>query len=180
MESCGDLSWGDPLEKLEDLSDSEPVSFALVRVVPDVTDVLVSPSSVVTEFCDVSSRCSDWEFVEPQSFSFSKKRALCCTDTQEEMRYEGSQVKAPPTTRSCLHYTKSYTSFEREHGSYEGEGRGWNARERTIIARTRQYLERSYSVKVRVEELEGLLGPEDVDVGFRRILKKSKRRKWTQ
>ena len=63
----------------------------------------------------------------------------------------------------------SNTSFEREQGSYEGEGRGWNARERTIIARTTQFLERSYSVKVRVEELEGFLVPEDVD--FRRILK---------
>ena len=31
-----------------------------MRVVPDVTDVLVSPSSVVTEFCDVSPCCSDW------------------------------------------------------------------------------------------------------------------------
>ena len=45
------------------------------------------------------------------------------------------------------------------------------ARERTIIERTKQFLERSYSVKVRFEELEGFLGPEDVDVDFRRILK---------
>ena len=37
-----------------------------------------------------------------------------------------------------------------------------------------KYLERSYSVKVRVEELEGLLGPEDVDVDFRRILKEAR------
>ena len=58
----------------------------------------VSPSSVVTEFCDVSSMCSDREFVEPQSFSLSKKRAHCCTDTQEEMRYEGSPVKATAYT----------------------------------------------------------------------------------
>ena len=35
-------------------------------MVPDVTDVPVSPSSVVTEFCDGFSFCSDWEFVEPQ------------------------------------------------------------------------------------------------------------------
>ena len=66
-----------------------------MSVVPDVTDVPVSPSSVVTEFCDVSSWCSDWEFVEPQSFSFSKKRAHCCTSTQEGMRYESPPVKAP-------------------------------------------------------------------------------------
>ena len=99
LESCGDLSWVDLLEKREDLSDCEPDSCAHVRVVPDVTDVLVSPFSVVTEFCEVSSCCSDWEDVVPQSFSFSKKRALCCTSTQEEMRYEGSQGKAAPLSR---------------------------------------------------------------------------------
>ena len=46
--------------------------------------------------------------------------------------------------------------------------------ERNNIARTTQFLERSYSVKVRVEELEGFLGPEDVDVDFRRILKETR------
>ena len=51
-----------------------------------------------------------------------------------EMRYEGSPVKAPPQN--------SYTSFERKQGSYEVEGRGWSARERTIIARTKQFLEK--------------------------------------
>ena len=51
-----------------------------------------------------------------------------------------------------------------------------NARERTIIARTKQFLGKKLqcSVKVRVEELEGLLGPEDVDVDFRRILKEAR------
>ena len=94
------------------------------------------------------------------------------------MRHEGSQVNAPPITRRRMTpptpMQNSYTSFERELGSYEEEGRGWNARERTIITRTKQYLERSYSVKVGVEELEGLLGPEDVDVDFRRILKEAR------
>ena len=84
-----------PWRILRNWSDCEPDSCARVRVVLDVTGVLVSPSSVVTKFCDVSSMCSDQEFVEPQSFSFSKKRAHCCPDTQEEMRYEGSPVKAP-------------------------------------------------------------------------------------
>ena len=73
LASCGDFSWGDPLEKLENWSDRELVSCERVRVVPDVTDVAVSPSSVVTEFCHVSSCCSDCEFVEPQFFSFTKK-----------------------------------------------------------------------------------------------------------
>ena len=35
--------------------------------------VHVSPSSVVTDFCDDVSLESDWEFVAPQSSSFSKK-----------------------------------------------------------------------------------------------------------
>ena len=60
------------MEEPEDLSDCEPASCAHVRVVLDVTDVPVSPSSVVTEFCDGFSCCSDWEFVELQSFAFSK------------------------------------------------------------------------------------------------------------
>ena len=38
----------------------------------------------------------------------------------------------------------------------------------------KQYLERSFSVKVTAEELEGLLAPEDVDVDFRRILKEAR------
>ena len=31
-----------------------------------------------------------------QSFCFSKKRAHCCTDSREEMRYEGSTVITSP------------------------------------------------------------------------------------
>ena len=50
----------------------------------------------------------------------------------------------------------------------------WSARERTIIARTKQYLEKSYCVKVELEELEDLLGPGDVDVDFRQILLKER------
>ena len=72
VESCGGFSWEHLLEEPEDLSDCEPDSCAHVRVVLVVTDVPVSPSSVVTAFCDVSPCGSDWEFVEPQSFSFSK------------------------------------------------------------------------------------------------------------
>ena len=68
----------------------------------------------------------------------------------------------------------SYTSYVWDHGRYEDEGRGSNARERTIIARTKQYLERSFSVKVQVEASEALLGPEDVDVDLRRILKEGR------
>ena len=37
VESVGDLSWEDPLQKLDELSECGPVSCALVRVVPDAT-----------------------------------------------------------------------------------------------------------------------------------------------
>ena len=69
LESCGGLSWGDLWEKYEDMTDCKLDTRAHVR---DVTDVLVSPSFVVTEFCEGFSCCSDWEDVVPQSFSFSK------------------------------------------------------------------------------------------------------------
>ena len=46
-------------DKLEDLFYRELDTRVEVRVVPDVTDVLVSLSSVVTEFCDGFSCCSD-------------------------------------------------------------------------------------------------------------------------
>ena len=99
LESCGNSSWEDLLEKHEDLSDCEPEPCAHVRVVPDVAGVPVAPSSVVTEWCEAFSCCPDWEDVVPQSFSFSEKRAHCCTSTQQEMRCEGSQGKAHPMTR---------------------------------------------------------------------------------
>ena len=46
----------------------------------------------------------------------------------------------------------------------------WSARDRTIIAKTKQYLEGSTSLKVEIEELESLLGLDDTDVDFRVIL----------
>ena len=52
LESCGGLSWRDLLEKPVDLSDCEFEVRVDVSVVPGVTDVLVSPLSVVTVFCD--------------------------------------------------------------------------------------------------------------------------------
>ena len=96
---------------------------------PDVTDVPVSPSSVVTELCGASPCLSDWGLAEPQSFCFSKKRAHCCTVKQEEMRYEDSPVKAPPPSRMTppTPLQNSYSPFEGEQGHYEV----WRARERS-------------------------------------------------
>ena len=96
------------MEKPEDLSDCEPETRVEVSVVPDVPDLLVSPASVVTEFCDSLSFCSDWDLVEPQPFSFSKKRGHSCTVTQEEMRFESSQVKARPLSSDAAHATAKF------------------------------------------------------------------------
>ena len=54
------------------------------------------------------------------------------------------------------------------------EDQTWSARERTVVARTKQYLEENKSFKVEVEELESLLGPDDSDVDFRRILQEAR------
>ena len=64
--------------------------------------------------------------------------------------------------------------FKKSNGRFVVEDQMWSAKERMIIARTKQYLEESYSVKVEVEELENLLGLDDVDVDFRRILKEAR------
>ena len=104
------------MDKSEDQSDRESEARVFVPVVPDVTDVLVSPSAV-TEFCDSFSCCTEWEVVEPQSFSPSKKRAHSGAVTQEEMRFERPQVKAPPLSRRMMLPTPlqhSYSSFEEE------------------------------------------------------------------
>ena len=135
------------LEEPGDLSDCEPETRVEVTVVLDVTDVLVSPSSAVTEFCDSFSVCSDWDLVEPHAFSFSKKRAHSCTVTQERMRFESSQIKAPPQSRRRTTpptpLQNSYSSFEEEQVHSEVEDQIWSVRDRTVIARTKQYLEES-------------------------------------
>ena len=68
---------------------------------------------------------------------------------------------APPLSRRRMTpptpVQNSYTSFVRDQGRYEEEGRGWNARERTIIARTKQFLSRSRSVKDVVVDLKRIL-----------------------
>ena len=56
----------------------------------------------------------------------------------------------------------SYSSFEEEEGHFEVEDQMWSARDRTIIAKTKQYLEESRSLRVEIEELESLLGPERI------------------
>ena len=109
-----------------------------------VIDVLVSPSSVVTEFCDGFSCCSGQEFFGAD-----------CTVTQEEVRYESSQVKAPPLSRRRMMpptpLQSSYSSFEEEQEDSEVEDQMWSARYRAVIARTKRYLEVSQNMKVEIE-----------------------------
>ena len=74
--------------------------------------------------------------MEPQSFSFSKKRKIACVVNQEDMNYEGTLVKAPPCPkrrkRTPLPKQSSFSSME--------EGSPWSAQERTAIARMEQYV----------------------------------------
>ena len=114
--SCGDLSWEDLLDKTEDQSDRESEARVDVSVVPDVLDVLVSPSSVVTEFCGGFSCCSGWDFVEPQSISFSQKRAHSCTVVQKEMWSEEPEVTAPPVSKRRM---MPPTPLQNSHASFE-------------------------------------------------------------
>ena len=72
LESCGDLSWEDLLNKIEELSDLESEAWVVVLEC-DVTDVLVSLSSVVNEFCDGFSCCSDWDSMEPLLIPVQKR-----------------------------------------------------------------------------------------------------------
>ena len=108
---------------------------------------------MVTELCDGFSCGSDWDLVEPQSFSG--------TVTQKEMWSDEPQVKAPPISRRRVMLPtplqNSYASFEEEQEHFEVEDQLWSARERVVIAKAKRYLEKSESVKVEIEELESQL-----------------------
>ena len=81
-----------------------------------VADVGESAPSMVTVMCEGVPSDSGWDFVEPQSFSFSKKRYFACVEEQEDMNYEGTLVKAPPCTerrmRTPLPEQSSFSSME--------------------------------------------------------------------
>ena len=98
LESCG-FSLVTCWKILVILLDCDPGTRMEGLVVPVRTDVRASPSSVVTEFPDGVSLDSYWEFVEPQSSSFFRQRSFVWADSQEEMSYEGTPVKAPPPSR---------------------------------------------------------------------------------
>ena len=66
------------------------------------------------------------------------------------------------------------SSFEEELGHFEEGNQLWSARDRTVIAKTKQYLEEIKSLKVGTGELESLLGPDDTEVDSRRILEEAR------
>ena len=128
------------------LSDGDPEDWACVSVVPTVlvVTVLVSLSSVVTAILEGVSMQSDWEFFEPQSSSSSRERSFVWADSQEEMSYEGSPVKALPASRRRMIPPKpqqsSHSSIEDMQWQTEMEvqGSSWNAGESTVTARLEQ------------------------------------------
>ena len=58
----------------------------------------------------------------------------------------------------------------------EDQGKGWNARDRTVIASMEKHFNESDSVKQEIDELELPLGPEETEVYERHILRKASRR----
>ena len=114
-------------------------------------------------------------------FSFSKKLAHSWTVTQEEVRFDGSQVKALPLSRRRIMpptpRQNSHSSLEGEQGHFEVEDQIWSVRYRTVIARMKQYLEENKSWKVGVEELESFAGSRGLGCGFQTSLRRSKEQK---
>ena len=98
------------------------------------------------------------------------------------MSYEGTPVKAPPTSRRRMMpptpQQSSYSSIEAMQWQTEMEvqGSSWNASERTDIAEMEQYLNESDCIKLEIEELELPLGPEDPEVNMTYILRNANRR----
>ena len=95
------------------------------------------------EFCDGFSCCSDWDFLQLQSFAFSIS-VLTLVQLRKK-RFEEPQVKAPPPSRGQMMpptpLQNSYSSFEEEQGHFEVEDQMWSARDRAVIAKTKQSLE---------------------------------------
>ena len=112
---------------------------------------------------------SECEFVEAQSFSFSKKRNFACVESQEDMDCEGTPVKAPASPKrrmmTPMPQQSSYSSME--------EKSPWCIRERTAVAKMEQYVNKSDCIKLEIAEVEDFsLGSEYSDVDAKHIFKK--------
>ena len=75
----------------------------------------------------------------------------------------------PPTPLQSSH-----TSYEERQWQIEVEDQILDARDRTVSARTKQYLEKGDGMKVEVEESQSLLCPEDSEADFRRIFEEGR------
>ena len=120
----------------------------------------------------VTDSDSEWEFVESQSFSFSKKRKFACVENQEDINYEGTLVQALPCRkrwmRTPLPQQSSFSPME--------EGSPWSAEERTPIARMEQYVNNSDCIKLEIDEVEDCsLGLEYSGVDVKHILRNATR-----
>ena len=149
---------------------------------PVVNDALVSPSSAVADMRGGVSSDSDGDVAEPQAFSFSEERSFVCAETQGEMSYEGSPVQAPPSTRRRVmpptpqHISHSSTNESQWQADLEAQQSIWSTRERKVMAGMENYLDEGADMKVEIEALELLIGPEDSEVCLRYILTHARRR----
>ena len=106
-----------------------------------VIDVLVSPSSVVTECCEDVSLHSDWDLLSRSPFlSPSKNRSIVLEENRGEMSHAVTPVKARPNTRRRMmpptpqQSSHSSTDERQWQAEMEVQGSIWSARERTVIA----------------------------------------------
>ena len=118
--------------------------------VPVVPDVGEATPSVVTVVCGGVPSDSEWDFLDPKSFSFSKKRNFACVEEQQDMNYEGTLVMdllaLKRRMRTQLPQQSSLSSME--------EGRRWSAQERTAVAKMEQYVNNSDCITLEIDEVE--------------------------
>ena len=150
-ESCGN-SWGDPWD--------DPCGLWLLMCVcpPPLRWLSVPKMSPQILIGNLLNRSP---FLSPKSVP------TVLVENQEDMSYEGTPVKAPPTSRRMLMpptpQQSSHSSMEvmQWQTEMEVQGSSWAARERLVIANMEQYLNESDCMKLEIEALELPLGPED-------------------
>ena len=98
------------------------------------------------------------------------------------MSYEGSPVKAPPTSRRKMmpptpqQISHSSADDSQWPADLEAQRSIWSTLGRRVIAATENYLDASDELKVEIEALELLMDPEDSEVCLRSILTHARRR----
>ena len=98
------------------------------------------------------------------------------------MSYEGTPEKAPPAARRRMMpptpQQSSYSSIEgmQRQTEMEDQGCGWTAHDRTVIAKMEKYLNESDCLKLEIDQLELLLGPQDSEDNLSHILRNARRR----